>query len=81
MVLTDIYKIFEKRKRNMEGILNNGHSLALNKKSEIKGAVNEIDIFLKTLEHFQNQPQNMPEINLESAPLNEKKGLFSKIFK
>lgn len=65
----------------MEGLLNNGHSLALNKQNEIKGAVNEIDIFLKTIEHFQNQPQDMVEINLSSAPLNEKKGLFSKIFK
>lgn len=82
MVLTDIYKIFEKRKRNMQGLLNNGHSLAIDKKNEIKGAVNEIDIFLKTLEHFKSQePSQDEDFSLLDAPLEEKKGLFSKIFK
>ena len=65
----------------MEGMLNNGHSLAITKKSEIKGAVNEIDIFLKTIEHFQNLSQESKDVGLVSAPEEVKKGLFSKIFK
>lgn len=79
MVLMDIYKIFEKRKRNMEELLqNNSHSIALEKKHEIQGAVAEIDIFLRTLEYFQNQPQNgMDNIDLGSTP-EKKSGLFSR---
>lgn len=79
MVLTDLYKIFEKRKRNMQDIINNGHSLALDKKHEIKGAVNEIDIFLRTIEHFQNAPVETDEINL--ITVKKREGFFNKLFK
>ncbi|OGM02933.1 hypothetical protein A3K72_04295 [Candidatus Woesearchaeota archaeon RBG_13_36_6] len=63
----------------MEELLqNNSHSIALEKKHEIQGAVAEIDIFLRTLEYFQNQPQNsMDNIDLGSSP-EKKSGLFSR---
>ena len=79
MVLMDIYKIFEKLKRNMEELLqSNSHSIAIEKKHQIKGAVDEIDIFLRTLEHFQDQPQKgLDDINLGSVP-EKKSGFFSR---
>jgi len=82
MVLMDIYKIFEKRKRNMQELLeNNSHSIALEKKQEIRGAVAEIDIFLRTLEYYQSQPQDRAgDIDLASIP-EKKPGLFSRLFR
>lgn len=64
----------------MEGILKNGHSIALDKKQEIKGAVAEIDIFLKTLQHFQNMPKNHTD-DLELISPVKKEGVLSKFFK
>jgi len=66
MVLLEIYDIFEKRKRNIEKILNNGHSLSLEKQHEMEGAMNEIEMFLKTLKYYSAQQRSRDEINLMS---------------
>ncbi|MFH1398604.1 MAG: hypothetical protein ABIG95_00660 [Candidatus Woesearchaeota archaeon] len=76
MVLMEIYRIFEQRKNNIDRILSNGHSMALEKKHELQGAKDEIETFLKTLEYYYNeQGKPDPRPTLMSC---EQKGFFAR---
>jgi len=55
MVLMEIHTIFENRKNSIRQILDSSSkSIALDKRRELEGAVNEIELFLKTLEYYSN---------------------------
>ena len=64
MVLMKIYRVFEQRRNKINKMLNNGYSKA--KKSELLGAKNEIETFLKTIEYYykeqSKQIQKEPEL-------------------
>ena len=66
MVLMEIHTIFENRKNSILHILNcSDKSLAFEKRKELEGAVNEIELFLKTLEYYSNGTAN----SKKEAPL------------
>jgi hypothetical protein len=77
MSLMEIYKIFEKRKLTFQELVkNNGHSLALDQKQKIRGAIDEIDMFLKTLEYYHCNETETKQPSLACNP--EKKGFLSR---
>ncbi len=62
MVLTQLYEMFAARQRKLRKYINNGHSLTIEQKAELNGAVNEIENFLQALEHMNKKPEsNVPE--------------------
>lgn len=62
MTLMEIHTIFENRKNSMMQLLNcPDKSLALDKRKEIEGAVNEIELFLKTIEYYSKNDELAPE--------------------
>lgn len=77
MVLMDIYCAFEERKKKMSFMLksNNG-SIALEKRQEIQGALNEIEIFLNTLQYYNNKMSIVPEP--KAVPRDEGFWIFKK---
>jgi hypothetical protein len=84
MVLMEIHTIFENRKNSILQILNcSEKSLALEKRKELEGAVNEIELFLKTLEYYSNGTSNSkkeaPLGNLMRSPEgDDKEGFFNR---
>jgi hypothetical protein len=84
MVLMEIHTIFENRKNSMLQILKNQErSIALEKKQELKGAVNEIELFLKTLEFYSNNNNVQKEAPLGNLMKDidgddDRKGFFSR---
>jgi hypothetical protein len=85
MVLMEIHTIFENRKNSMLQILKNQEkSIALEKKQELKGAVNEIELFLKTLEFYSNNNSVRKEAPLTNLMKDtdkdddDRKGFFSR---
>ncbi len=81
MVLTDIYAIFEQRKRKMESMLKGKNGVSTEKRQELQGAVNEIDMFLNTIDYYSKIPKNVPEPNLDTDTPIEDRSFISKIFK
>jgi hypothetical protein len=57
-------------------------SIALEKRQELQGAVQEIDLFLKTLEYYSNNNNARKETPLTNLMkddgLDDKKGFFSR---
>ncbi|MCM2325787.1 MAG: hypothetical protein NDI94_04950, partial [Candidatus Woesearchaeota archaeon] len=51
----------------------------LEKQHQLFGAINEIDLFLQTLEYYQNNAESENPIRLAKPP-EEKKGLFTTLF-
>lgn len=82
MVLSEIKKTFEKRKNELYIVLNE-------RKSELKpeiqhqmyGAMNEIDIFLRTLDHYREKEvsSEMKKLKL-IGPVTKSSNKFSKFF-
>lgn len=83
MVLMEIHTIFENRKNSILHILNNSDkSMALEKRKEYEGALNEIELFLKTLEYYSNgtasSKKEAPTCDLMKNTEEEKEGFFSR---
>lgn len=56
MVLAEITKIFEKRKMELYTLINERNDeLKPEVQHQMYGAMNEIDIFLRTVEHFRTK--------------------------
>jgi len=83
MALMEIHNIFLNRKNNIIQMLKNQEgSIALDKKHELIGAMNEIDLVLKTLEYYNtNGKRETGEINLLNNPVDDREPLFSRLFK
>ena len=57
MPLMEIHSIFLRRKNRIERLLKYQEAaLEKSRKQELQGAVNEIDLFLKTLEYYSIHP-------------------------
>jgi hypothetical protein len=83
MVLTEIHSIFLNRKNNILQMLKNQEScIALDKKHELIGAMNEIDLVLKTLEYYNTcGRKDTGGINLMTNPEEDRESFFSRLFK
>ncbi len=79
MVKEDIMEALKNRKDELTEMLNDD-SLQLEKQHQIYGAINEIDMFLKTLDYYDksSQENSFGKITLVKPP-KPKKDLFSKI--
>lgn len=84
MVLTDIHNIFVNRKSNIIQMLKEQEdSITFEKKHELMGAMNEIELILKTIEYYKtNGKKETSEINLLHNPEEEEHNtIFARIFK
>lgn len=62
--MKDIKKIFEKRKKELTALLlNNSEEIELEKQHQIYGAINEIDVFLNTIDEYDNNMKKRRFIN------------------
>lgn len=55
MVVSEITKLLEKRKNDLIDLLEYDSSIDLEKQHQIYGAINEIEIFLQTLNYFRDR--------------------------
>ncbi len=83
MVLMDIHNIFLNRKSNIMQMLKEQEgAIALDKKHELIGAMNEIDLVLRTLEYYNtNGKKDNNDINLLTNPEEDHESIFSRIFR
>lgn len=83
MALMDIHDIFLNRKSNIMQMLKEQEgAIALDKKHELIGAMNEIDLVLKTLEYYNtNGKKDTDGINLLTNQEDERESLFSRVFR
>lgn len=82
MVIGKITNVLEKRRAELVNILENSpDSVELEKQHQIYGAINEIDLFLHTLEYYENETytEDVGPINLVRPP-EQKASLFTKMF-
>lgn len=79
----DIHDIFLNRKSNIMQMLKEQEgAIALDKKHELIGAMNEIDLVLKTLEYYNtNGKKDTDGINLLTNQEDERESLFSRVFR
>ncbi len=81
MVLSDISEALEKRRTELIDMLeSNRDSIELEKQHQIYGAINEIDLFLHTIDFYQSNIKEEAPLRLAKPP-EEKKGLFSTLFR
>ena len=82
MVLDQISQKLEKRRAELVGMLDNKHTLELEKQHQIYGAINEIDLFLQTLSYHANNKSEseIGHITL-IKPVEEESDVFSRFFK
>jgi hypothetical protein len=82
MVLDEITSALEKRRADLVDMLENrNEALELEKQHQIYGAINEIDLFLQTLNYYEktgSKDEIMP-LTL-SKPPESKKNAFARIF-
>lgn len=57
MVVIEAINIFEKRKVSLNSLLKKPR-MSNNKKQQLKGAIDEIDIFIKTLRHMHLEQES-----------------------
>lgn len=83
MVLTDIQNIFVNRKNNILQMLKSQEgTIALDKKHELMGAMNEIDLILKTIDYYNvSGKKDVNDINLLTNPEEDHESIFSRLFK
>lgn len=82
MVLDEVTQALEKRRAELVDLLENqSHTIELEKQHQIFGAINEIDLFLHTINYYeQNSSQeDITPIRL-AKPIDGKKDLLSRIF-
>ncbi|NTV23631.1 MAG: hypothetical protein HGA85_04615 [Nanoarchaeota archaeon] len=82
MVLDEISSQLVKRRSELVDLLENkAQNLHLEKQHQIYGAINEIDLFLQTLDFYQRTSNSVEpqQVNLARPP-ETKKGIFSRIF-
>ena len=82
MVIAKITANLEQRKTElMEMLENNRDSLKLEKQHQVYGAINEIELFLQTLDYYQNNSaeKEMKPIRLVKPP-EDQKPFFTKLF-
>ena len=53
-MINDITKVIEQRKNELTSLLKKGDELSPEIKHQIYGAINEIDIFLRTLNYYRD---------------------------
>ncbi len=82
MVVNQIAEVLQKRKAELVEMLeNNRDSLDLEKQHQVYGAINELELFLHTLDYYQNSSSDDEPIRLVKPPEQEDvKNPFSKIF-
>jgi len=81
MVYKEIIRIFDERRRKLEGLLSEDVvQLSHERIHQIKGAVEEIDLFLLTLRQHQDQRVHR-NFDYKAKLRSEKKGFFSKVLK
>jgi hypothetical protein len=82
MVLQEIEKIFEKRKTELITLLeSDSKTITLEKQHQVYGAINEIDIFLRTLSYYKVKQLEPENCDIKLVKPNENKGLLSGLFK
>jgi hypothetical protein len=81
MVVDQITDVLEKRRIELVTMLeSNRDSMELERQHQLYGAINEIDLFLQTVEYWtKNSEGDIGNINLFKPP-EDQKGLFTKIF-
>ena len=80
MVKEDILEALNNRREELSEMLNDD-SLQLEKQHQIYGAINEIEVLLKTLNYYEKgrHDKNFGKIRLVKPP-KPQKDLFSKVF-
>ncbi len=72
MVVSEITKLLEKRKNDLIELLEYDSNLKLEKQHQIYGAINEIEIFLQTLNYFRDREMKEGSSDLQLAsPIQE----------
>jgi hypothetical protein len=82
MVLDEITSALEKRRAELISMLENkSHGLGLERQHQIYGAINEIDLFLQTVDYYEKNgtEKDIGTIHLVRPPEPEK-DMFSKLF-
>lgn len=81
MVYKNLIRIFDERRRKLTGLVSdNSVQLKPERKQQIQGAIDEIDLFLLTLRQHQDQHIHR-NFSRPVTLQDEKQGLFSKMFK
>ncbi|MBN2881192.1 hypothetical protein JXM83_04010 [Candidatus Woesearchaeota archaeon] len=94
-MFTKIISLYEERKRKLSSVLTNRKDLKIENQHQIYGAVNEIDLFLKTLREYQSSQlpntdmksiaesmqSGLPDSSSEKLQTTPKESLFSKFFR
>ncbi len=82
MVVNQISSALEKRRAELVEVLdNNKDSMELEKQHQMFGAINEIDLFLHTLDYYQNNSSEIDDGPIRlMKPAKEEKGIFTKFF-
>ncbi|MBN1503222.1 hypothetical protein JW930_06805 [Candidatus Woesearchaeota archaeon] len=80
MVVQELSKLLEKRRDELIALLEHDANIELEKQHQIYGAINEIEIFLQTLNYYRDKEikAEVGDIQLVAPP--EKQGLFTRIF-
>ncbi len=75
----DIIKAIEERKNNLISLLNNGNNISDEKKHQLYGAINEINIILEIIKEHKNIELEYPKRRFNLVKENRKKfNLFKK---
>ena len=81
MVVPEMTRLLEKRRTELIYLLENkADELDLEKQHQIYGAINEIEIFLQTLDYYRNKEINDELEDIKLVRPSEKRGIFS-VFK
>ncbi len=80
MVVTEISSALERRRQELVDMLENNKEMKLEKQHQVYGAINEIDLFMQTLEYYQKTAVGTDAPIRLVAPPADQKGLFTKIF-
>lgn len=82
MVINQISESLQKRRRELVDMLeNNRDSLDLEKQHQVYGAINELDLFLHTLDYYQkNSMEGEDPVRLVKPPEESDKNVFYRLF-
>ena len=81
MVIDEISEMLANRRMQLVDLLENGaQNIELEKQHQIYGAINEIDVFLQTLNYFQQTGIENDIGQIKLARPAEKKDIFSQLF-
>lgn len=82
MVVDEVMQALEKRRSELVDLLENrSQGMELEKQHQIYGAINEIDLFMQTINYYEKNSSvsDIDQINLVK-PVEQKKHIFARLF-